>query len=65
MANKEALDKKKQLVKDIIERFNNSVVGVFVDYRGITVEQDTDLRRKFRDANVNYNVIRNRMAKFE
>ena len=36
---------------------------IFTDYRGMTVEQITDLRKKLKDANANYKVIKNRFAK--
>lgn len=64
MPSKQVLEQKKEEVKGLKERFENSVVGVFVDYRGITVEQDTQLRKNLREAGVTYSVIKNRMAKF-
>ena len=64
MPNKSVLKAKQEVVKNLADKMQNSVVGVLVDYRGITVELDTILRRKFREAGVEYSVIRNRMAKF-
>ena len=37
---------------------------VFVDYKGITVAQDTDLRKQFRDAAVDYSVVKNTLTRF-
>ena len=35
-----------------------------VDYRGLTVEQDTQLRKQFREAGVTYKVYKNTMIRF-
>jgi len=64
MPSKQALNQKKEEVKGLKERFESSIVGVFVDYRGISVEQDTELRKQLRESGTTYNVIKNRMAKF-
>ncbi len=37
---------------------------VFVDYKGITVAQDTELRNKFREAGVEYTVVKNTLTRF-
>ena len=37
---------------------------VFVDYKGINVAQDTDLRKQFRDASVDYSVVKNTLTRF-
>ena len=42
--------------------FRSSIV--FVDYRGINVAQDTDLRKQFRDAGVEYTVVKNTLTRF-
>lgn len=64
MPNEKALQTKKAMVEDLVARFNNTAAGVFVDYRGLTVEEDTKLRNKFREAGVQYSVIKNTMARF-
>lgn len=64
MPNEKALKTKQGIVEQLIERFNGAVSGVFVDYRGLTVEQDTKLRNKLREAGVEYSVIKNTMARF-
>ena len=38
--------------------------AVFVDYKGITVAQDTALRNQFREANVEYAVVKNTLTRF-
>ena len=37
---------------------------VFVDYKGITVAQDTELRKQFREAGVEYTVVKNTLTNF-
>lgn len=64
MPNGKVLKEKQAMVEELVERFSNSAAGVFVDYRGLTVEEDTKLRNKFREAGVQYSVIKNTMARF-
>lgn len=55
------IEVKKEIVKEIVEQFKNAKSVVFVDYRGINVEQDTQLRRNFRKEGVVYKVYKNRL----
>mgnify|MGYP001007709253 CR=1 FL=1 len=55
------LEAKKQLVADMQEGFKNAKSIVFVDYKGINVAQDTELRKKFKNENVTYKVYKNRL----
>ena len=52
------------MVKQLTERLQNAQAGVLADYRGLTVEQDTELRRKLREANVEYTVLKNSIIRF-
>jgi large subunit ribosomal protein L10 len=52
---------KKPIVDQISEELNGAKAAVLVDYRGITVEQDTKLRAALRGAGVEYAVIKNTM----
>ena len=63
MPNANVLAHKKQVVEDLTEKLK-SKAGVFVDYKGINVVDDTQLRVKMRDANVDYSVIKNSMMRF-
>lgn len=58
-----AIQVKKQKVEAIAEQMKNSPSMVFVDYRGITVEEDTRLRNELRAAGVDYRVIKNEMLR--
>ncbi len=62
MPSAQILEQKKQLVEDMIEKLKSAQAGVFVNYRGLTVEEDTELRRKFREAGVEYKVIKNTLT---
>lgn len=64
MPSDKILLQKKKVVTEIVDRFNRSVAGVFVDYRGLTVEQDTDLRNKLREAGIEYSVVKNTLTRF-
>ena len=64
MPSQKILEEKKQVVSNIAEQFRTAVSGVFVDYCGLTVEQDTQLRNKLREANVEYKVIKNTLTRF-
>lgn len=64
MPSQKVLEEKKQIVADLSERIKNSVAGVIVDYHGISVEDDTKLRKELREAGVHYSVIKNTLIKF-
>ena len=44
MPSNAILEQKKQIVADLAEQIRNSASGVIVNYQGITVEKDTELR---------------------
>ena len=62
MPSQKVLQEKEQIVASIAEQFKTAVSGVFVDYCGLTVEEDTQLRNKFREAGVEYKVIKNTLT---
>ena len=64
MPSEKVLENKKAMVKQLTERLQNAQAGVLADYRGLTVEQDTELRRKLREANVEYTVLKNSIIRF-
>lgn len=59
MPSEKVLESKKAQVAEVIEVLKNAQTGVLVDYRGLTVEEDTNLRTKLREANVKYFVMKN------
>jgi len=56
-------ENKKVVVEEIREKFSNAKSAILVDYRGLTVEEATDLRTKFREAGVEYKVYKNNLMK--
>ena len=57
------LEAKKSAVADIKKLIEDSKSVVLVDYRGITVSQDTALRKEMRNNNVVYKVLKNTLFK--
>ena len=55
---------KKPIVEEISENIKDAQSVVLVDYRGLTVEQDTKLRKELREAGVIYKVYKNTMMNF-
>lgn len=58
------IETKQQVVNEIKEKLETASSVVLVDYRGLTVEEDTQLRKALRDANVEYKVYKNTMLNF-
>ena len=59
MPSEKILEAKKAKVEQLTELIKASVSGVLVDYKGITVEEDTKLRKELRENNVQYTVVKN------
>ena len=55
---------KKPIVEEISANIKDAQSVVLVDYRGLTVEQDTNLRKQLREAGVVYKVYKNTMMNF-
>ena len=57
--SKEIIAKKAAIVEEVFEKFNNATSVVVVDYRGLTVDEVTELRKELREAGVEMRVIKN------
>ena len=57
------LEAKKVEVAAIADRFNRAKGAVFVDYRGLTVEEVTGLRNEYRASGIEYVVLKNTLIK--
>ena len=55
---------KKPIVEEISASIKDAQSVVLVDYRGLTVEQDTELRKQLREAGITYKVYKNTMMNF-
>ena len=64
MPNAKVLESNKAIVSALADKLQNATSAVFVDYKGITVAQDTELRKKFREAGVEYTVVKNTLTRF-
>ena len=58
------VEMKKTIVDEISAAIKDAQSVVLVDYRGLTVEQDTALRRQLREAGITYKVYKNTMMNF-
>ena len=64
MPNAKVLESKKAVVAALTGKMKEATSVVFVDYKGITVAQDTELRKQFREAGVEYSVVKNTLTNF-
>ena len=64
MPNAKVLSEKQAIVEALTERIKSASAGVFVDYKGITVEQDTALRTDMRKEGIDYSVVKNTLVRF-
>lgn len=58
------IELKQPVVEEIKGHVEQAKAAVLVDYRGLTVAQDTELRKKLRNAGVVYKVYKNTMLNF-
>ena len=55
---------KQPIIAEISDLLDGAQTAVLVDHRGLTVEQDTELRKQLRGADVHYKVYKNTMIRF-
>ncbi|MBQ3078064.1 MAG: 50S ribosomal protein L10 [Clostridia bacterium] len=63
MPSAKILEQKKLVVAALADKLSKATAGVFVDYCGITVEEDTKLRAEMRKAGVEYTVVKNTLTR--
>jgi len=63
MPNAKVLSEKQAMVEALAARIQNASAGVFVDYKGITVSEDTALRSEMRKDSVEYTVVKNTLTR--
>ena len=63
MANAKILEKKGEVVNEIKGKFENAKSVVMFDYRGLSVAEVTELRRKLRENGADYKVYKNTLTK--
>lgn len=64
MPSEKILSQKKETVAELTSKMKKAVAGVVVDYKGITVADDTKLRKELREAGIDYAVVKNTMLRF-
>ena len=64
MPNAKVLESKKAAVEALSGKIKEATSVVFVDYKGITVAKDAELRKQFREAGVEYSVVKNTLTRF-
>ena len=63
MPIKAVLTEKQAIVEALAQRLKEAQGGILVDYKGINVAQDTELRRNLREKNVEYSVVKNTLTR--
>ena len=64
MPSEKILLQKQEKVAQLTELLKGAAAGVIVDYKGITVEEDTKLRKELREAGISYSVEKNSLLRF-
>lgn len=63
MPSEKILEQKKQAVAALSESLKSACVGVVVDYKGISVADDTKLRKELRESGNKYKVVKNTLLR--
>ncbi len=64
MPNAKVLSEKQAIVADLTEKLKSAASGVLIDYKGLTVAEDTALRTELRKNEVDYAVVKNTLTRF-
>ena len=64
MPSEKVLEQKKAAVAALTEQLKGACAGVVVDYKGISVSDDTALRKELREAGIKYSVVKNTLLTF-
>lgn len=64
MPKENVINQKREVVEGISSKMKAAKAMVFADYRGLTVDQDTQLRNALRKAGVEYKVVKNTLTRF-
>lgn len=64
MPNAKVLSEKQAIVEQLAKRMQEASAGVLIDYKGITVLEDSKLRRDLTQNDVEYSVVKNTLTKF-
>jgi len=57
-------EKKVQIIDSLQQVFSRCSIGILTDYRGLSANEMTDLRRRLRELGIEYKVVKNTLARF-
>ncbi|MDD3452763.1 MAG: 50S ribosomal protein L10 [Bacilli bacterium] len=63
MANQKIIEGKANVVDEIADKMKNAATYVFFEYRGLTVTETNELRRKLRDSDSEFKIYKNTLSK--
>ncbi|HEX7056623.1 MAG TPA: 50S ribosomal protein L10 [Bacilli bacterium] len=63
MGNSSVRQEKEQIVAEVANKLSQSTCAIVTDYRGLNVAEITELRKQFREAGVDYKVVKNTLLK--
>lgn len=63
MANQKIIEQKASIVEEIANKMQESASYVFFEYRGLTVSETNELRRKLRETDSEFKIYKNTLAK--
>ena len=63
MANQKIIERKAEVVNEIADKMKNSASYVLFEYRGLTVSETNELRRKLRESGSDFKVYKNTLTK--
>lgn len=63
MANQKIIEGKAQIVNEIVDKMKNSSSYVLFEYRGLTVTETNELRRKLRESGSEFKIYKNTLTK--
>jgi large subunit ribosomal protein L10 len=64
LPSEKVLQQKKEIVNELTKKIKSAKSLVLADYRGLTVEQDTEMRSALRKAGIEYTVVKNTLTRF-
>lgn len=63
MANQKIIEKKSEVVNEIVDKMKNSSSYILFEYRGLTVQETDELRKKLRESGAEFKIYKNTLTK--
>lgn len=63
MANQKIIEKKSEVVNEIVDKMKNASSYILFEYRGLTVQETDELRRKLRESGAEFKIYKNTLTK--